>query len=480
MGKRFLILLAFLTTITASYFVGVLSVVDLSLDEGTDEVTDEVFLEVMDELINNHYSIPTNESLLEGAIEGMIASLDDPFTSYFDYEEAASYQQSFGESYVGIGVTVSFIDELIVVESVKDDGPADMAGIRVNDIITEVDSISAIGKPFFETVGLIIGEEGTDVTIGVLRNGFNEIINLTMTRSVIDSATVIYDSFVRGEDLIGYIEVTTFGDETVSLFIAAINDLEAQGIDGLIIDLRNNGGGHLYTVINMLNQFLLDNDIPMFSTEYYSDGELKTEEYFSNRPILRDYDIVTIVNQNSASASEVFASSMQEHGDYTVVGVTTYGKGTMQTDVDITSTIEDSLHITIGKWFTTDGNWVHYDGGTDGVTPDVVVEQTPIELAYKMFFIGDETEILFDTVDPRVANIQLVLNVMGYNVRTDGYFDNNTKLAILDIQETNELTETGNIDSDTLIVINTALDLYQDNLLNDTQLESAINYLIND
>ncbi len=480
MAKRFLILLAFLTTLTASYFVGVLSVVDLSIDEGTDEVTDEVFLEVMDELMSNHYSTPTNESLLEGAIEGMIASLDDPFTSYFDYEEAASYQQSFGESYVGIGVTVSFIDELIVVESVKDDGPADTAGIRVNDIIAEVDSISAIGKPFFETVGLIIGEEGTDVTIGIMRNGVDEIINLTMTRSVIDSATVSFDSFVRGEDLIGYIEVTTFGDETVGLFIDAINDLEAQGIDGLIIDLRNNGGGHLYTVINMLNQFLLDNDIPMFSTEYYNDGELLTEEYFSNRPILRDYDIVTVVNQNSASASEVFASSMQEHGDYAVVGVTTYGKGTMQTDVDITATIEDSLHITIGKWFTTDGNWVHYDGGTDGVIPDVVVEKTPVELAYKMFFIGDETEILFDTVDARVANIQLVLNVMGYTVRTDGYFDDTTKLAILDIQETNALTETGNIDSDTLIVINSALDLYQDNLLNDTQLEAAIDYLIND
>ena len=230
----------------------------------------------------------------------------------------------------------------------------------------------------------------------------------------------------------------------------------------------------------MLKQFLLNNDISMFSTETYEDGEPVVEEYFSNRSTIRNYDIVTIVNENSASASEVFASSMQEHGDYTVLGIVTYGKGTMQTDIKIDATVGDSIHITIGKWFTTDGNWVHYDGGTDGVTPDIIVEQAPIEQAYKVFFVGDETVILFDTVDSRVANIQLVLNVMGYSVRTDGYFDDDTRQAILDIQDLNSLAETGNIDSDTLVVINSALDLYQDNLLNDTQLEAAIEYLIND
>ena len=446
----------------------------------TDTITDEVFLEVMNELMENHYLQPTREELLEGAIDGMIESLNDPFTTYFDFEEAQSYQQGFGETYVGIGITVRFTNELIVVEAVKDDGPADMAGIRVNDIITEVDGESTIGLPFYETVGMIIGDEGTDVTIGVVRSGVDELINLTMTRSIIDSATVTFDSFQRGDQLIGYIRVTTFGDQTLTLFVNAIADLETEGIDGLIVDLRDNGGGHLSTVVNMLNQFLLDDGNPMFSTEYYVEGEILSNDYFATRVEPKPYDIVTIVNENSASASEVFASAMQEQGGYTVVGLTTFGKGTMQTDREIIATIGDKLHITIGTWFTSDGNWVHYDGGTDGVTPDIIVEATDTERAYKVFLMGEDEVILFDTVDAKIANIQLVLNTMGYTVRTDGYFDEATKLAILDIQGLNGLLETGNIDSDTLVIINEALDLFQDDLLNDSQLEAAIDQFLND
>ena len=481
MSRRVVIILTFVTAIVASYYAGLYynKIVD-NVPSGTTEINDEVFLEVMDHLMENHFSQPTEAELLQGALDGMIASLDDPFTSYYDLEELENYQQSFGESYVGIGVTVRFLDKLIVVEGVTEDGPADIAGIRVNDIIAMVDGESILELPFYETVGKIIGEEGTEVTIGIVRTGVLDMINLTMTRAVIESATVIYDSFMRDEELIGYIKVTTFGDATVNLFVNALADLETAGITGLIVDLRNNGGGHLGTVLNMLNQFLIDDGSTMFSTEYFSNGELIRDDYVSNREEPRLYPIVTIVNENSASASEVFASAMQEQGNFTVVGVTTYGKGTMQTDAAITATIGDKLHITIGKWFTSDGNWVHYDGGTDGVIPDIVVEQALIEKAYKVFLLDENEEILFDTVDLRVANVQLVLNIMGYTVRTDGYFDAFTRDAILDIQNDNTLTATGNMDSETLLVINEALDVFQDDLLNDSQLEAAITYLLND
>jgi carboxyl-terminal processing protease len=459
-----------------SYFVGAMTV-EIPIPE---EVADVTLLEVLDELMENHYTQPTRDELLDGALDGMIESLDDPFTTYFDFEEAQSYQQGFGETYVGIGITVRYSDGYLVIEAVKDDGPADSAGVRVNDVITEVDGESVYDLPFYEIVGLIIGDEGTDVTLGIVRGGVTEVINLTMTRSIIDSATVYVDSFVRGDQLIGYIKVTTFGDETLNLFVNGLADLEVLGIDGLIVDLRDNGGGHLSTVYNMLNQFLVDDGRPMFSTEYFSNGEFTRDDYFGTRTEQRAYGIVTLVNENSASASEVFASGMQEHGGYAVIGQTTYGKGTMQRDVALSATIGDSLHITIGKWYTTDGNWVHYDGGTDGVTPDTIVDLTETELAYKVFLIGDETEIAYDTVDPRVANVQLILNTMGYTVRTDGYFDNATRLAILDIQDTNAITETGNIDSDTLVFINEALDEYQDDLLNDTQLQASIDHLLND
>ncbi|MCK5388133.1 MAG: S41 family peptidase [Candidatus Izimaplasma sp.] len=476
MGKRIAIVVVFVLAITSSFYAGS---VFLAEDFPTD-ITEATFLEVMSELMENHYLQPTSDELVEGAIEGMIISLDDPFTTYFDAEEAASYQAGFGETYVGIGVTVRYAEGYLIVESVKDDGPADIAGVRVNDLIAEVDSESVFDLPFYEIVGLIIGDQGTEVTLGIIRNGVTEMIQLTMTRSVIDSATVYVDTFERGDQLIGYIKVTTFGDETMILFVNSLADLETQGIDGLIIDLRDNGGGHLSTVYNMLNQFLVDNEIPMFSAEYYSNGDYQRDFYFATRTEPRGYDIVTLVNENSASASEVFASAMQEHGGYLVVGKTTFGKGTMQRDVSLSTIDGDSLHITIGKWFTSDGNWVHYDGGTDGVTPDIIVDLTDIEKAYKVFLVGDETKIFYDDVDPRVANIQLILNIMGYTVRTDGYYGIATKQAILDIQLTNNILRTGNIDSDTLLIINEALDFYQDQTINDTQLQASIDALLDD
>jgi carboxyl-terminal processing protease len=183
-----------------------------------------------------------------------------------------------------------------------------------------------------------------------------------------------------------------------------------------------------------------------------------------------------LINENSASASEVFASGMKEHGGYTLVGTTSFGKGTMQTDKLISATVGDQLHITIGKWTTADGGWVHYDGGTDGITPDIIVEQNDYEIAYKTFLL-DESPIEFDTVDSRTANVQVILNLMGYDVRTDGYFDTETLSAVEDIQTSNGLTVNGSLDEDTLTIINAALDAYQTDYANDSQLQAALIYL---
>jgi len=196
----------------------------------------------------------------------------------------------------------------------------------------------------------------------------------------------------------------------------------------------------------------------------------------------KPYEIVTLVNEGSASASEVFASAMQEHSSYPVIGMQTFGKGTMQLTSPIYSAEvydengqkigTDMLHITIGKWLTSEGNWLH----GIGVTPDILVERTATEKAYKIFL--DDEVILYDTVDIRVSNIQLILNTMGYTVRTDGYFDQITKNAIMDIQTNNGLSVTGNIDSDTLVHINAGYSAYITNRDNDTQLQASIDYFV--
>jgi len=484
MNRNVVVLISFLGALIASFYVGTL----VSNYNVVTKDYDATYSEVMDELMENHFSQPSEEDLIQGSILGMITSLDDPLSSYFDYEGYVSYQTGFGESYIGIGVRVEYQDNLIIVQSVTPDGPAENAGIRVNDIIAQVDGIDISDIPFFEVAGMILGEEDSEVTIGIIRIGVEEIISLTMIRSEIESPTVTFDSFEKNGLTIGYIEVSSFGDETLTNYVNAIADLETSGIDGLIIDLRNNGGGRLSTVTMMLQAFLVDDDRAMFSTEAYYDGSFHRLEYFGAQTEKKPYDIVTIVNENSASASEVFASAMQEHGGYTVVGETTYGKGTMQTniilsttefDLDDETTAHDYIKVTIGKWYTTEGHWVDRLGGTEGVTPDLIIDMSVTEKAYKVFLLNDE-EILFDTVDIRVVNIQLILNTIGYTLRTDGYFDSLTQSAISEIQTLNSLSVTGNIDSSTLEVLNNILDLYQDNPDNDTQLQTAINYFIND
>lgn len=475
MTKRIVAIIGLVGVIAASFYFGRITV-DPGYT-GDTEVTDAVFLEVMDDLMNSHYMQPSKEDLLQGAIDGMIASLGDPHTSYFDAEAYEQFQAGFGETYVGIGVSVMYVDGRIIVEEVKSGGPAANVGIRPNDIIAFVDGEDVTGDDFYAILSTIIGEEGTDVTIGVIRSGVEDVIQLTMTRAVIDNSSVNYHTVTEGGLLIGYIEVTTFGDETFEKFVDAIDALETANIDSLIIDLRNNGGGHLNTVYNMMNQFLIDNGKEMFSTEYYIDGQFYIQKYEATNTNRKDYNIVTLVNEFSASASEVFASGMQEHGNYTLVGTVTYGKGTMQTDMILKATLSDRIHISIGKWMTSNGNWVHFNGGSDGITPDIVVEQTAYEKAYKMFLSDGET-FAYDQVDDRIQNMQYILHTMGYTVREDGYFDSATRDAIIDIQTANSLTANGIVDSAVLAILNTALDTFQNDPANDTQLLAALSYLV--
>ncbi len=490
MSKRLIGLFAFIVAIGASFYTGYnLNTVEPqdgtpqddtpSLNEdGATTVTDEVFLEVLETLMENHYTQPSRELLMEGAVNGMIDALDDPHSSYFDLEEYNSFESGFEESYVGIGVRVSFVEGQIIVEDVMDGGPAEEAGILPNDIIVSVDGIDITAQNFYETIQMILGEEGTQVTVGIFRQGVDNIIQLTMTRAVIENSSVNYQVFNKGGQKIGYIEVTQFGNETATKFADAITVLESQNINGLVVDLRNNGGGRLDTVSSMLREFLVDNGKPIFSIEYYSNGEFESHNFYAENDTPKAYEIVTIVNENSASASEVFASAMQEQGNYPVLGTTTYGKGTMQTDILVQATVGDRVHVSIGKWITSDGNWVHFNGGTDGITPDIIAEPTPEETAYKVFLI-DEEPFEVDTVDPRIANIQHILNTMGYDVRTDGYFGQETLSAIINIQNDNGLSATGLIDQDTLTIINAALDNFRDNPANDTQLQAALDYFIN-
>ena len=466
----------------------ILSLMALSLSacmvtdpEDNEEITvydQETFSEVFEHLLENHYS-QTGESVLwEGAIQGLIDSLEDPYTRYLSAEEFEAFQNSLGESFVGIGVLVENINDTVRIQQVFDNSPAQRAGILPGDVITHVDGVDYRDQSYYDILSSIVGEEGTDVEVGLERVGRPDILYLTMTRAVISNPSVAFEIFEENDKTIGYIEVSSFGEFTFYNFnsFLAVMEIE-QDIDALIIDLRGNGGGYLTTVQNMLNMFLSSEGLPMFQIEEYSNGERSLTEYFANNADTKDYPIITLINGFSASASEVFAAGMMEAGGYETLGTNSFGKGTMQVPKSLASTEGDELQASVGRWLTPEGNWVNNKGGDMlSITPTHVVEQNPVFNAFSVYLDVDEM-LGFDQVDEKIKNVQVILNALGYEVRSDGYFDLNTENAVKAYQQSHDLDPTGIIDYETASQLSSDLFEYKQNLENDTQLQEAIQLL---
>ena len=438
----------------------------------------ETFSEVFEHLLENHYS-QTGESVLwEGAIQGLIDSLEDPYTRYLSAEEFEAFQNSLGESFVGIGVLVENINDTVRIQQVFDNSPAQRAGILPGDVITHVDGVDYRDQSYYDILSSIVGEEGTDVEVGLERVGRPDILYLTMTRAVISNPSVAFEIFEENDKTIGYIEVSSFGEFTFYNFnsFLAVMEIE-QDIDALIIDLRGNGGGYLTTVQNMLNMFLSSEGLPMFQIEEYSNGERSLTEYFANNADTKDYPIITLINGFSASASEVFAAGMMEAGGYETLGTDSFGKGTMQVPKSLASTTGDELQASVGRWLTPEGNWVNNKGGDMlSITPTYVVEQNPVFNAFSVYLDVDET-FGFDQVDEKIKNVQVILNALGYEVRSDGYFDLNTENAVKAYQQSHDIDPTGIIDYETASQLSSDLFEYKQNIENDTQLQEAIQLL---
>jgi carboxyl-terminal processing protease len=432
-----------------------------------------IFYEVMDLLENYHFTDPENEDLYIGAMNGMIESLNDRYTIYYDHEDFERRQDGLSESYVGIGITIANIDNQLVISSVISGGPAEKAGLMVNDIIRYIKGVEVTKENINDITYTMYGELGESLSLTIERAGVTELIDFVIEYETINIPSVETRTIDDDGQVFGIVKVNSFGSQTANLFDDAIASLEANSVQGIVIDLRNNGGGYLNAVLQMMRVFLINDGRPILTIEAYANG-FEIDSFWGTGSEKKPYEIVVLVNEGSASASEVFAIAMQEHGEYTVVGTSTFGKGLVQTSLPISEKPDDYLTVTYAKWFSPLGQWVDQNGGTNGVTPDVIVERNELESLWKIFLSNGEV-LTYDTVDPRLERIQVILNGMGYNLRTDGYFDLQTQAAIEDIQSINDLPINGDIDQATMTIINDWLDNYQANT--DTQLDEAINQL---
>ena len=305
------------------------------------------------------YEIDT-EDLVEGIYAGYTASLGDPYTVYYDEESTREFMKSISGEFGGIGATVSkkADEDEILISEVYEESPAEQAGLKAGDVLIQADGHAVSGQDLDTVVSWISGEPGTDVELRISRAG--EEMDVTVTRDVIETKTVEYE---MKEDGIGYIRVEEFDKVTYDQFKAALDDLEGQGMNSLIIDLRGNPGGQLTTVTDMLKLFLPEGVIVSTKDKYGNTDEITCDgDHEFKKPL------AVLVDGHSASASEIFSAAIQDYDVGTIVGTQTYGKGVVQQTIDLGD--GTCMKITISEYYTPSGRSIN----GIGVTPDVEVE----------------------------------------------------------------------------------------------------------
>ena len=335
-------------------------------DEFMENSAGRAFLQTFGALKSNYLNDVDDTVLIEGAIKGMLESLEDPYTNYATPDQASREVQDRTGSFEGIGAVLQArnrADNTVVeILNVYRGGPASLAGVQRGDVFATVDGTNVEDFTTDEIVDLVRGPAGTDVTIGFRRAGQEEPVLLTMTRGKIDIVSV--ESTVLPNN-VGYVSINTFANQRVYDQLATqLEQLQAQGITSLILDLRNNGGGLLDQGIRVADEFLTQGDI------VYQRARGVTQRLATADPAYFDLPMVVLVNGNSASASEIVAGALQDNGRAQVVGEETFGKGVGQSVVSLTD--GGQLVYKSFEWLTPDRRSIN----EQGIEPDIQAEDT--------------------------------------------------------------------------------------------------------
>lgn len=404
------------------------------------------------------------EKVMNGAVNGMLAALDDPYTVYMDQEESKAFDENISSTFQGIGAEVTSEEGKVVIMSPIKGSPAEKAGLMTSDIIVSVNGEKLEGLTLTQAVMKIRGPKGTQAKLEILRKGSSEPIQVTVVRDNVDLETV-FSEMLPGS--IGKLEVTQFSTNTSARFKEELRALEAKGMKGLIIDVRHNPGGMLTAVVEMLDE-LVPKGKNIVQVE---DRTGRKEATQSSGTTGKKYPITVLINKGSASASEILAGGLQEAVGSKLVGETTFGKGTVQVVFDKELGDGSNIKMTVYKWLTPNGKWIH----KSGIAPDIAVDQPAY---FKFSPLSKKSVLKQDAMNDDVKNAQLVLQGLGLSPdRTDGYFSEKTVVAVKAFQRLNNLPMTGEIDTETANKLEKAVVQEIRNPKNDAQLKAAVQYL---
>jgi carboxyl-terminal processing protease len=404
-----------------------------------------------------------HEKIVNGAINGMLGALDDPFTVYMDQKETKQFEESITSSFQGIGAEVSSEDGKITIVAPIKGSPAEKAGLHANDVIVSVNGEKLDGLTVNQAVTKIRGPKGTQAKLEIMRSGTSEPIQFIIVRDDIDVETVFGEML---QDGIGKIEIRQFSSNTAKRFKDELKNLEAKGMKGLIIDVRNDPGGLLQAVVEIVEPFV-PNGKPIVQIENRKGEKEKT----TSRDGSKTYPISVLINKGSASASEILAGALHDTLGSKLIGETTFGKGTVQVTFEKEMGDGSNIKMTVYKWLTPNGTWIN----KKGIEPDLVVEQPGY---FKALPLSKKSTLKLDMNSDDVKNLQLMLTGLGYTLdRTDGYFGEKTAAAVKEFQRANELPVTGEVDTETANKVEKAIITTIREPKNDAQLKAAIQYM---
>jgi carboxyl-terminal processing protease len=335
--------------------------IEIPPESGT---TFDLFWEAWQLIQRDYYGdLPTEEEMTYGAIRGAVNTLGDPFTAFIEPDAAEINRQDDSGSFEGIGAYVTMQDGRLMIVSTFEGQPAEQVGLRRNDIVLQVDDTVIENMSIYEAIDLIRGPAGTTVTLTILREG-EEPFEVEVTRASIDIPVV--ESEMR-EDGIAYVRLIDFSSDAAAKLEAAVEEMLAQNPTGLILDLRSNPGGWLNEAVLVSGLFLPEDELVLI--ERFRDGT-ERPYYSPNQPVNLDLPMVLLVDGGSASASEIVAGALQDHGRATLIGETTFGKGSVQWPHELSNGAE--LRVTVARWFTPADRAIH----GEGLEPDITVELT--------------------------------------------------------------------------------------------------------